>query len=195
MIDAGKFAAQRRVRRRAAARRGEGAAPPRKPHSRGFSTLGHEIMPRMNYKPPICYNCKKDGHLGKTCPMPKKPARKTCHHCGVFGHCIEQCPSSDLSRAYARRAVRLAASIDDTVLRNSAQASDSAILDTPRRRCYDRGRRPRPSGRRPRCVYERAWGGSSCAGFRGGGTLGTLGTLYMFGCCMVAVTCFSCRAY
>jgi hypothetical protein len=116
---------QRRVRRR----RDEGKERRhRKPHSRGFSTLGHVIMSRMNDKPPICYNCKKDGHLGKTCPMPKKPARKTCHHCGVYGHCIEHCPSSDLSRANARRAVRLAASIDDTVLRNSAQASDSAIL-------------------------------------------------------------------
>ncbi|XP_056132374.1 zinc finger CCHC domain-containing protein 7-like [Lampris incognitus] len=56
-------------------------------------------MPSGRYFTPdrsvTCHNCKKTGHLSKSCPSPKK--RFTCMLCGIHGHFRRQCPGRHCS--------------------------------------------------------------------------------------------------
>eukprot|EP00697_Spironema_sp_BW2_P013001 gnl/Spiro4/29725_TR14599_c0_g1_i1.p1 gnl/Spiro4/29725_TR14599_c0_g1~~gnl/Spiro4/29725_TR14599_c0_g1_i1.p1 ORF type:complete len:1590 (-),score=337.19 gnl/Spiro4/29725_TR14599_c0_g1_i1:22-4635(-) len=42
---------------------------------------------------PICYNCKRPGHLARSCPVSSRPPSGPCTRCNQVGHWSSQCPT------------------------------------------------------------------------------------------------------
>ena len=60
----------------------------------GASTSG-VVRPRSRKLRPLCYNCRRPGHVRAECP---DFDNRVCHHCKELGHIFEFCPKKAQAR-------------------------------------------------------------------------------------------------